>query len=247
MYQRIFLLSLITACLLALTTPAFVVPAQGASVETKHEAAASLRDAQEELGKTLPYWSVIPFIVILLAIAIIPLLHGHWWESNQNKAVVSVLCSLPIVAYLLWLGPGGQKVLVEILHDYYAFIILLVALFTISGGIHLEGDLRATPLVNMAFLGLGAILASFIGTTGAAMLLIRPMLKTNSERKRKAHVFVFFIFLVANIGGSLLPVGDPPLFLGYLFGVPFFWTLRLWPLWLTEVALLLIIFYMGLF
>jgi Na+/H+ antiporter NhaD/arsenite permease-like protein len=243
MYQRIFLLSLITACLLALTTPAFVVPAQGASVETKHEAAASLRDAQEELGKTLPYWSVIPFIVILLAIAIIPLLHGHWWESNQNKAVVSVLCSLPIVAYLLWLGPGGQKVLVEILHDYYAFIILLVALFTISGGIHLEGDLRATPLVNMAFLGLGAILASFIGTTGAAMLLIRPMLKTNSERKRKAHVFVFFIFLVANIGGSLLPVGDPPLFLGYLFGVPFFWTLRLWPLWLTEVALLLIIFY----
>ena len=95
----------------------------------------------------------------------------------------------------------------------------------------------------MTFLGLGAVLASFIGTTGAAMLLIRPLLKTNQERKKKAHIFIFFIFLVANIGGSLLPVGDPPLFLGYLFGVPFFWTLRLWPLWLTEVALLLTIFY----
>jgi Na+/H+ antiporter NhaD/arsenite permease-like protein len=196
------------------------------------------------LGRALPYWSVIPFIVILLSIAIIPLLHGPWWESNLNKAVVSVLCSLPTVAYLLWLGPSGQKVLVEILHDYYAFIILLVALFTISGGIHLDGDLRATPLVNMTFLGLGALLASFIGTTGAAMLLIRPLLKTNQERKHKAHIFIFFIFLVANIGGSLLPVGDPPLFLGYLFGVPFFWTLRLWPLWLTEVAILLVIFYM---
>jgi len=255
MYQRLLLLSLIVVCLLAFTSPAFVPLAQGAPVETKDVAAgkggekeghtaAARHDAQEELGKILPYWSVIPFIVILLAIAIIPLLHGPWWESNQNKAVVSVLCSLPIVAYLLWLGPGGQKVLVEILHDYYAFIILLVALFTISGGIHLEGDLRATPLVNMTFLGLGALLASLIGTTGAAMLLIRPLLKTNQERKKTAHIFIFFIFLVANIGGSLLPVGDPPLFLGYLFGVPFFWTLRLWPLWLTEVAILLAIFYM---
>ena len=239
---------------MALTTPAWVSPAHGASVESKDvvvgkgvekgpQATAAPQDAQEELGKILPYWSVIPFIVILLAIAIIPLLHGPWWESNQNKAVVSVLCSLPIIAYLVWLGPGGQKVLVEILHDYYAFIILLVALFTISGGIHLDGDLRATPLVNTIFLGLGAILASFIGTTGATMLLIRPLLKTNSERKHKAHIFIFFIFLVANIGGSLLPVGDPPLFLGYLFGVPFFWTLRLWPLWLTEVGILLAIFY----
>ena len=254
MYPKPFLLSLVVVCLLAFTVPALVPPALGAPVETKEVAAgksaekdshtaAAGHDAQEELGRILPYWSVIPFIVILLAIALIPLFHGPWWESNQNKAVVSVLCSLPIVAYLLWLGPGGQKVLVEILHDYYAFIILLVALFTISGGIHLDGDLRATPLVNMTFLGIGAVLASFIGTTGAAMLLIRPLLKTNQERKHKAHIFIFFIFLVANIGGSLLPVGDPPLFLGYLFGVPFFWTLRLWPLWLTEVAILLTVFY----
>lgn len=107
----------------------------------------------------------------------------------------------------------------------------------------MEGNLRATPLNNTVFLGLGALMASFIGTTGATMLLIRPLLKTNRERKKKSHIFIFLIFLVANIGGSLLPVGDPPLFLGYLSGVPFFWTLRLWPLWLTEVALLLITFY----
>ena len=201
------------------------------------------QDAQVELGILLPYWSVIPFIVILLAIAIIPLLQGNWWESNLNKGVVSLLCSLPIISYLLWLGPLGQKVLVEILHDYYAFITLLVALFALSGGIHLEGNLRGAPLVNTLVLGLGAVLASLIGTTGASMLLIRPLIKTNQERKSKAHIFVFFIFLVGNIGGSLLPLGDPPLFLGYLFGVPFFWTLRLWPVWLTEVALLLITFY----
>jgi Na+/H+ antiporter NhaD/arsenite permease-like protein len=248
---------LMAFCLFALTAQAALIPPEGGSGKNGPVAATqegvrgekegqgngAKHDVQEELGKILSYWSVTPFLLILLSIAIIPLLHGKWWESNLNKGVVSVLCSLPIIAYLLWLGPLGQKALVEILHDYYAFIILLVALFTISGGIHLDGDLRATPLVNMTFLGLGAGLASFIGTTGAAMLLIRPLLKTNQERKKKAHIFIFFIFLVANIGGSLLPVGDPPLFLGYLFGVPFFWTLRLWPLWLTEVALLLTIFY----
>jgi Na+/H+ antiporter NhaD/arsenite permease-like protein len=206
-------------------------------------AAAPRHDVQEELGKILPYESVIPFIVILLAIALIPLIREGWWESNLHKGVVSLLCSLPIFVYLVWISPLGGKALVENLHEYYAFITLLVALFTISGGIHLEGDLKATPLINTIFLGTGALLASFISTTGAAMLLIRPLLKTNSERKKKSHVFIFFIFLVANIGGSLLPIGDPPLFLGYLSGVPFFWTLRLWPIWLTEVALLLAIFY----
>jgi Na+/H+ antiporter NhaD/arsenite permease-like protein len=206
-------------------------------------AAGAKPDVQEELGKSLPYWTVTPFIIILLAIALTPLAFGRWWESNPNKAVVSTLCSLPILAYLVSLGPLGMEVLADVLRDYYAFIVLLVALFTISGGIHLEGNLRATPVVNVIFLGLGAILASFIGTTGASMLLIRPLLNTNRERKFKKHIFVFFIFLVANIGGSLLPVGDPPLFLGYLFGVPFFWTLRLWPLWATEVAILLLIFY----
>ena len=201
-------------------------------------------DVQEELGKLLPYWTTAPFIFILLAIALLPLFSSHWWESNLNKGVISTLCALPVLAYLVTLGPLGMEVLAEVLKDYYAFIILLVALFTISGGIYLEGNLKASPIVNTAFLGLGAILASFIGTTGAAMLLIRPLLNTNRERKFKKHIFIFFIFLVANIGGSLLPVGDPPLFLGYLFGVPFFWTLRLWPLWLTEVSILLVIFYL---
>jgi Na+/H+ antiporter NhaD/arsenite permease-like protein len=206
-------------------------------------AQAEAVDVQTKLGNILPYWTVTPFVIILLSIALVPLVHGRWWESNLNKSVISVLCSLPILAYLIWLGPLGMEVVVEILKDYYAFIILLVALFTISGGIYLEGDLKATPLVNTAFLAIGALLASFIGTTGSAMVLIRPLLRTNSERKYTKHVFIFFIFLVANIGGCLLPVGDPPLFLGYLFGVPFFWTLRLWPLWLTEVSILLIVFY----
>jgi len=215
----------------------------GTPESSKGQATMPEADPQEELGKILPYWSVVPFIIILLAIALVPLIRGNWWESNLYKGVVSLLCSLPIFGYLIWLGPLGGKVLVEILYDYYAFITLLVTLFTISGGIHLGGNLRATPTVNVIFLGLGAFLASFIGTTGAAMLLIRPLLKTNQERKKKAHIFIFFIFLVGNIGGSLLPVGDPPLFLGYLFGVPFFWTLRLWPIWLTEISLLLVIFY----
>ena len=201
------------------------------------------QDVQVDLGNILPYWSVIPFILILLAIAIIPLLQGNWWESNLNKGVVSFLCALPVISYLLWLGPLGQKALMEVLHDYYAFITLLVALFTISGGIHLQGNLKDSPLINTLVLGLGAVFASLIGTTGASMLLIRPLIKTNQERKKKAHIFIFFIFLVGNIGGSLLPVGDPPLFLGYLFGVPFFWTLRLWPVWLTEVGILLVTFY----
>jgi Na+/H+ antiporter NhaD/arsenite permease-like protein len=199
----------------------------------------------ETLGRRISPWAIVPFVLILLAIAILPLIRGHWWESHPNKAVVSVLCALPVVAYLANLGPIGFQAIAEVLHDYYAFVVLLVALFTISGGIYLEGDLEATPIINTVYLGTGALLASFIGTTGAAVLLIRPLLKTNSERTRKTHVFVFFIFLVANIGGCLLPVGDPPLFLGYLYGVPFFWTLKtLWPAWLTAVAILLAVFYL---
>jgi Na+/H+ antiporter NhaD/arsenite permease-like protein len=252
----IFLLTALSLCFFLLSPYGGMISAAPAS-DPKPQAASghsaepakeshgtgARHDGQEELGKLLPYWTTAPFIFILLAIALLPLFSSHWWESNLNKGVISALCSLPILAYLISLGPLGLEVLADVLKDYYAFIILLVALFTISGGIHLEGNLKATPTVNSAFLGLGAVLASFIGTTGAAMLLIRPLLNTNRERKFKNHIFIFFIFLVANIGGSLLPVGDPPLFLGYLYGVPFFWTLRLWPLWLTEVAILLIIFY----
>jgi Na+/H+ antiporter NhaD/arsenite permease-like protein len=234
------------ACAADGTAPASPLAQAATGDQTASHAAATteLGGAQEKLGMLLPYWSVTPFILILLAMAIVPLVHGHWWEANLNKGVVSFLCSLPILAYLVSLGPLGQEVLIDVLRDYYAFIVLLVALFTISGGIYLDGDLKATPIVNTAFLGIGALLASFIGTTGASILLIRPLIKTNQHRHHKVHIFIFFIFLTANIGGSLLPVGDPPLFLGYLYGVPFFWTLfSMWPMWLTTVAILLGVFY----
>jgi Na+/H+ antiporter NhaD/arsenite permease-like protein len=199
---------------------------------------------QELLGRDMPAWAVLPFVVLLLSIASVPLARHAWWERHANKALVSIACAVPVLAYLVWLGADGRAVLGQGLSEYYGFIVLLLALFTISGGIRLEGDLRATPLVNTAFLATGAGLASIIGTTGAAMLLVRPLLQTNRERRHTTHVFVFFIFLVANIGGALTPVGDPPLFIGYLYGVPFLWTLgALWPAWLATVGLLLAAFY----
>jgi Na+/H+ antiporter NhaD/arsenite permease-like protein len=246
------ILSLAALALLTVDMPAFGASAEKTEAVTAHkpeaakesQAALVQHDVQEELGKKLPYWSVIPFVAILLCIALIPLFLGHWWEPNFNKGIITVVCSIPVFIYLVFSGPLGQEALIEVIQEYYAFIMLLVALFTISGGIYVEGNLKGTPTINTVFLGLGALLASFIGTTGATMLLIRPLLKTNQERKHKTHTFIFLIFLVANIGGSLLPVGDPPLFLGYLFGVPFFWTLRLWPIWLLEVAILLVLYYL---
>jgi Na+/H+ antiporter NhaD/arsenite permease-like protein len=205
---------------------------------------AKAEDPQEALGKQVSPWSVIPFALILLSMAIIPLIYGPWWDQNLNKAIISFLCALPILAYLLWIGPLGQEVLVDVLHDYYGFIVLLLALFTASGGIFLEGDLKATPLINTLFLAAGGVLASFIGTTGASVLLVRPLINTNRHRQKKIHTFIFLIFIVSNIGGSLLPVGDPPLFLGYLYGVPFSWTFfAMWPMWLTAVGILLVIYY----
>jgi Na+/H+ antiporter NhaD/arsenite permease-like protein len=144
-----------------------------------------------------------------------------------------------------WSIALAQGVLVNaILSEYIPFIALLFTLYTISGGIRIEGNLQARPAVNAAFLAVGAVLASFIGTTGAAMLLIRPLLETNRERTHVAHTVVFFIFVVCNCGGCLLPLGDPPLFLGYLLGVPFLWTLRLWPQWLFVNGLLIAVYYL---
>jgi Na+/H+ antiporter NhaD/arsenite permease-like protein len=179
---------------------------------------------------------VLPFVLLLLAIAVLPLRAPRFWESNLRKLGVAGILALPIFALYARHAPG------ELLHagrDYASFLILLFSLFVISGGVLLEGDLRATPLVNSGFLLAGALLASLIGTTGASMLLIRPLLQTNSERRRVSHTVVFFIFLVANVGGCLTPLGDPPLFLGYLQGVPFTWTLRLAPLWALTSGLLL--------
>jgi Na+/H+ antiporter NhaD/arsenite permease-like protein len=176
---------------------------------------------------------------MLLAIAVCPLRVPHWWESNRNKFVVAFLLGIPILGLYLVRDP---RVLVHMGTEYVSFIVLLAGLYVISGGILLRGDLVATPLTNAGFLAAGSVLASFIGTTGASMLLIRPLLQTNSERRHVRHTVVFFIFLVSNIGGMLTPLGDPPLFLGYLQGVPFTWTFRLWPPWLVMVLALLALY-----
>ena len=169
----------------------------------------------------LPLWSTIPFICILLAIALVPLSFPKFWESNKNKAILSGLISLPALMFLLMTEP---LLLTHSLMEYFSFICLLGSLFIIAGGISITGDLKATPVVNTSYLLIGAVLANFIGTTGASMLLIRSLLVTNSERKSSTHVPLFFIIVVSNCGGLLTPLGDPPLFLGFLRGVPFFWT-----------------------
>jgi Na+/H+ antiporter NhaD/arsenite permease-like protein len=195
------------------------------------------------LGAQLPLVSILPFIALLLAIAVAPLIAPHWWHSNRNKALVAALVSLPILFQLgMAMGEPGRAVLGEKAHEYTGFIVVIGALFVIAGGIHIQGSLSGTPLVNTAMLGLGAVLANVVGTTGASVLLIRPLLRANKSRRRTVHIVVFFIFLVANCGGLLTPIGDPPLLLGFLKGVPFEWTLRLWPQWLTVTAILLLVF-----
>lgn len=193
-----------------------------------------------ETTSTLPLWSVIPFVGMLLSIAILPLSARHWWEENKNKAVLSFLWALPVLAWFLF---KDTQLVFHTLKDYVSFILLLAALFIISGGIVVQGNLRGKPHVNLAILAVGSILANFIGTTGASMLLIRPLIRSNIERRHNIHIKVFFIFLVSNIGGCLTPLGDPPLFLGFLKGVPFFWTLKLFPVWLFMAAALLALFY----
>jgi Na+/H+ antiporter NhaD/arsenite permease-like protein len=184
---------------------------------------------------------VLPFVLLLLSIAVLPLAAPHFWDSNLRKLALAVALGGPVVALYALENPGALS---HTASDYLSFMALLGSLFVISGGILLDGDVEATPAVNTAFLATGAILASLIGTTGASMLLISPLLKTNQERRRVAHTVVFFIFLVSNIGGCLTPLGDPPLFLGYLAGVPFTWTLRLAPAWLFTVGLLLTVYFL---
>ncbi len=188
----------------------------------------------------LPVYTVLPFVAMLLSVAVCPLWMPHWWERNLNKFLVSAAWGLPVL--ILYLG-RQPSALLGMGEEYVSFIVLLAGLYAISGGVLLRGDLEATPLVNTTFLALGSLLASFIGTTGASMLLIRPLLQTNRERARVTHTVIFFIFLVSNIGGMLTPLGDPPLFLGYLQGVPFAWTFRLWRPWLLMVATLLLVYF----
>ncbi len=197
-----------------------------------------------------PFWGlgIMPFVGILACIAILPLLPAthHWWENNLHRLGVSMgFAGLTVTYYVLAQGRGSVAMVLEhaIVAEYIPFIVLLFSLYVISGGISLKGDLAAHPGTNTAILAVGAAAASFIGTTGASMLLIRPLLQTNSQRKHVTHTVIFFIFLVSNVGGCLLPIGDPPLFLGYLFGVPFFWTLGLAVPWLVCCVLLLVIYF----
>jgi len=194
-----------------------------------------------DLSVAVPLGWIIPFVLLLLCIAVLPLLTPHFWEHNRNKGIVAAVLALPVA---IWAWQTQQHTLLETGHDYVAFMLLLGSLFVVSGGLFLDGDLRATPKVNTVFMLIGAVLANFVGTTGAAMLLIRPLLRTNSERKHVKHTVIFFIFIVCNVGGCLTPLGDPPLFVGYLRGVPFTWTLRLWPEWLAMNLALLAIYYL---
>ena len=191
----------------------------------------------------VPLIAVAPFVLLLLAIATLPIAAHHWWESNRNRGIVSAVLALPVAGWLL-VGPEhGGHWLAHAGLEYAAFLALLGSLFVITGGIHIGGSLAGTPAVNTAVLGVGAAIASLVGTTGASMLLIRPLLRANARRTRKAHLVVFFIFVVSNAGGLLTPLGDPPLFLGFLRGVPFDWTLRLWGPWLLVNGALLAIFF----
>ncbi|MCZ7665434.1 MAG: sodium:proton antiporter [Thermoleophilia bacterium] len=197
----------------------------------------------ESLGESLGLWMVVPFAGMLLSIAVLPLVAGHWFEHARHQAQVAAVFGIPVLVYLVGrFGGEGLELVLRTGEEYVSFIVLLAALFTVSGGIYLTGNLLGTPLSNVAFLLVGAVLANFIGTTGAAMVLIRPLLRANSERKYRTHVVIFAIFVICNVGGLLTPLGDPPLFLGFLRGVDFFWTLRLLPQWAMGVGLTVLVF-----
>ncbi len=191
----------------------------------------------------VPLWASIPFAIMLLSIAVLPLIVESWWERNRHKLIVALALAIPTAIYLINEGLI-HNLEHQIMYDYVPFIILLASLFVITGGIHLSGDIKAKPIINTLFIGIGYFLASIMGTTGAAMLLIRPVISTNQQRSHKAHTILFFIAAVANCGGLLTPLGDPPLFLLFLRGAPFTWFLHLLPEWAFVGAILLIVYYL---
>ena len=183
---------------------------------------------------------ILPFVLLLLAIAVMPFINKHWWEKNYPLVSVG-LGTCTVLYYLL-----GIQNAVRMMHtglEYMSFIILIGSLFVVAGGIHIRIKGKSTPLANVIVLAIGAVVSNFLGTTGASMILIRPYLRVNRYRLRGFHV-VFFVFIVSNIGGALTPIGDPPLFLGYLKGVPFFWVLEyVWHMWAITLAIVLLVFF----
>lgn len=199
----------------------------------------------QNMGAGALIFNVLPFVSLLLMIAVLPLIPkvDHWWHKNQNKLMIAGLCA--VIGVGLYLLPTGDWH--KVFHtyvEYAAFITLLASLYIISGGIHISGPFAGFPHVNTIFLGLGAVLANIMGTTGASMLLIRPLINANKQRKHKTHIIVFFIFVVANCGGLLTPLGDPPLYMGFLRGVPFAWTLGLKFHWMAMIVGLLFVFHL---
>lgn len=187
----------------------------------------------------MPTLSILPFALLLIGIAVLPLLKPQWWESNRNKAKFAGLLAIPMLA---WLAYFDWHMILHAGEEYFSFICLLGSLFIISGGIVMRGEIKPTPAANAGLLVAGTLLASFIGTTGASMLLIRPYLRANRIRSSTRHLPIFFIFCVSNCGGLLTPLGDPPLFLGFLRGVPFTWTFILWKEWLLVNTVIISLF-----
>ena len=216
-------------------TAAALLPVLCVSAEAAEEGAATV---------SAPLWLCLPFAALLMSIAVFPLVKPLWWEKHQGW-VVAALAVLFLIPFGLLNGAAAsaETALECIVNDYLPFIVLLFGLFCVAGNITLTGDLAGSPRVNVALLLFGTLLSSWVGTTGASMLMVRPLIKMNSWRKRKRHIMVFFIFLISNIGGCLTPIGDPPLLMGFSRGVPFFWSLRLFPVMLFNTVILLCAFY----
>jgi Na+/H+ antiporter NhaD/arsenite permease-like protein len=192
------------------------------------------RSANQDMMDFFPLWTLLPFATLVLGIAALPLLFPNAWGRHSFQALVALGCAAPVVGFL-WLG-GHHSHLVGAAKSYLSFVATIGALYITASGIFISGDIEATPRTNLAFLVAGGILASLIGTTGASILLVRPLLRTNRQREHRQHLVPFFILVVSNAGGLLTPLGDPPLLLGYLEGVPFLWTLRLFPYWALYVG-----------
>lgn len=193
---------------------------------------------------SVPIWLCIPFAGLLLSIAVMPLIKPNWWEKNQPLVVIA-WSLLFIIPFTVTYGAfeSAQTVLECVVNDYLTFIILLFGLFCVAGNITVEGEFAGSPRINTGLLAIGTLLSSLIGTTGASMLLVRPFIKMNSWRRRKSHIMIFFIFLISNMGGCLTPIGDPPLLMGFMRGVPFSWSLHLFKILIFNMIILLFVFY----